>query len=99
MNDDFAILLFFFGISVTTNCAFIVAWFLGRRRQRELDHREGDVGRLDDLAARVESSIDAVNVRLEEFASGQDFMNRVLTDRLDRIGKALPEPEPQDTPV
>jgi hypothetical protein len=25
-------------------------------------------------------------------------MNRVLTDRLDRLGRALPAPEPHDTP-
>ena len=99
MNEDFAFLLFFFGISLTINVAFVIAWFQRRHRQRDLESRAGDVTRLDDLTARVESAVDSVNARLEEFAGGQDFMNRVLTDRLDRLSRVLPEPEPHDTPV
>ena len=99
MNEDFALLLFWFGVSVTVNIAFTISWFQSRKRQRELDRQPSDDTRLDDLAARIESAVDSVNARLEEFAGGQDFMNRVLTDRLDRLGKALPEPEPHDTPA
>lgn len=98
MNKDFALLLFWFGVSLTVNIAFTISWFQSRKRQRELDSREPDT-RLDDLAARIETAVDSVNARLEEFAGGQEFMNRVLTDRLDRLGKALPEPEPHDTPA
>ena len=99
MNKDFAILLVLFGISATANIGFALTWLQTRKRLRAQEGRTVDLTQLDDLVARVESSVDAVNARVEDLISGQDFMNRVLTDRLERLGRALPAREPRDTPV
>jgi len=98
MNTDFAILLFWFGISVTANIGLTFAWLHARKRVRQLESRPVDLSQLDDLVARVDSSLDSLNTRMDDLVSSQDFMNRVLTDRLDRLGRGLPAPEPHDTP-
>jgi|SRR5690242_1164869 HAMP domain-containing protein len=99
MNEDFYLAVFWLGISVTVNVALGLAWFGARRRLRRLETRPLDLAHLDDLIGRMDTSIDAMATRLEDLANSQDFMNRVLTDRLDRLGRALPAPEPHDTPV
>ncbi len=98
MNTDFAILLFWFGISVTANIGLTFAWFQMRKRARQLEGRPVDLSQLDDLAGRVDNSLEALGARMDDLVSSQDFMNRVLTDRLDRLGRVLPAPEPHDTP-
>ena len=98
MNTDFALLLFWFGISATVNLGLTFAWFQMRKRVRQLESRPVDLSQLDDLAARVETSLEGISARMDDLVSSQDFMNRVLTDRLDRLGRALPAPEPHDTP-
>jgi hypothetical protein len=98
MNDEF-LAIFWLGISVTVNIALLLAWFGQRRRLRRLETRPVDLSQLDDMMARVDSSLDGVTARLDELVSSQDFLNRVLTDRLDRLGRALPAPEPHNTPV
>jgi len=98
MNDEF-LAIFWLGISVTVNIALVLAWFGQRRRLRRLETRPVDLSQLDDMMARVDSSLDGVTARLDELVSSQDFLNRVLTDRLDRLGRALPAPEPHNTPV
>jgi hypothetical protein len=99
MNEDFFLAIFWLGISVTVNIAFGLAWFSARRRVRRLETRPVDLSQLDELIGRIDTSNDAIVARLEDLASSQEFMNRVLTDRLDRLGRALPAPEPHDTPV
>src|SRR2546427_11193064 len=98
MNTDFAILLFWFGISVTTNIGLTFAWFHLRKRVRQLESRPVDLSQLDDVAARVGNSLEALSARMDDLLSSQDFMDRVLTDRPDRLGRALPAPEPQGPP-
>ncbi|OLC07988.1 MAG: hypothetical protein AUH42_02570 [Gemmatimonadetes bacterium 13_1_40CM_70_11] len=88
MNDDFAILLFWFGISVTANVALGIAWFRTSRRVHRLEARPG--GQLEDLTNRFEQAVDSLTGRVEELANGQEFLNRVLSDRLDKLGRALP---------
>jgi len=97
MNGDFAILLFWFGISLTTNIALGLAWFRTSRRLRQLEGGEGkgrshrpEQAQLEDLTARVEQSVDSLAARVDELASGQEFLNRVLSDRLDKLGRAAP---------
>jgi hypothetical protein len=97
--NDFGLAIFWLGISVTANVALALAWFGARRRLRREETRPLDLSHLDELISRMETSIDALATRLEDLVSGQDFMNRVLTERLDRLGRALPAPEPHDTPV
>src|SRR5207237_9727512 len=98
MNADFAILLFWFGISVTANIGLTFAWLHARKRVRQLESRPVDLSQLDDLVARVDSSLDSLNTRIDEPVSSQDFMNRVRTDRHDRLGLRLPARAPPHTP-
>ena len=95
MNPDFALLLFWFGISVTANLALGIAWFRTSRRVRQLEAHPGGGGgdqRLEDLTNRFEQAVDSLAGRVEELANGQEFLNRVLSDRLDKLGRALPAP-------
>jgi hypothetical protein len=94
MNEAFTILLFCFGISLTANIGLAVGWFRTSRRVRQLETRPLDASQLDDLVMRVEQAVEALAGRVEELGSTQDFMNRVLTDRLDKLGKALPASGP-----
>jgi hypothetical protein len=96
MNVDFAILLFWFGISVTANVALGITWFRTSRRVRQLESRHPDLSQFDDVATRVEQAVDALAGRVEELGNGQEFLNRVLSDRLDKLGRVLPAPESRD---
>jgi hypothetical protein len=96
MNSDFAILLVWFGISVTANVALGITWFRTSRRVRQLENRHPDLSQFDAVATRVEQAVDALAGRVEELANGQEFLNRVLSDRLDKLGRVLPAPESRD---
>lgn len=99
MNEDFFLAIFWLGISVTVNIALALAWISARRRARRLETRPVDLSQLDELLGRMDTSSDAIATRLDDLVSSQDFMNRVLIERLDRVGRALPAPEPHDSPV
>ncbi len=98
MDAGLAMLQLWFGISVTANIGLALAWFLTNRRLRRLEHRPVDRPDLDDIVNRVEQAIDGVSRRVDELANGQDFLNRVLADRLDKRARALPPPESASTP-
>jgi hypothetical protein len=89
MNYDSLILL---AISGTLNAVFLGAWVLARRRIRQLENRE-----LPPAASRepdvdhLERTVEALAAQLEQVANSQDFLNRVVTERLDKIARALPE--------
>jgi len=87
-----------FGISLTANIGLALAWFLTNRRLRRLENRSVAPPDPDDIVDRVEQAIEGVARRVDELANGQDFLNRVLTDRLDKRARALPAPEPANTP-
>src|SRR2546428_13664822 len=98
MNGDFAILLFWFGISPTANVALGIAWFRTSRRVRHLENRP-DLSQFDDIAARVEQAVDALPGRGEGPADGEEFLDRVLSGRLDQLGPAVALPEsPEPVP-
>src|SRR2546428_6995271 len=75
-----------------------MAMFLTGRRVRHLEPHPGggDLRQLEDLTNRVEQAVDSLAGRVEELANGQEFLNRVLSDRLDKLGRALPLPEARD---
>src|SRR2546430_11021073 len=99
MNTDFAILLFWFGISVTANIGLTFAWLHARKRVRQLESRPVDLSQLDDLVARVDSSLDSLNTRMDDLVSSQDFMNRVLTDPPDPLRPPASAPPAPFTPA
>src|SRR5256886_12065990 len=98
MNTDFAILLFWFGISVTANIGLTFAWFHMRKRVRQLESRPVDLSQLDDLAARVQNSLDTLSAPMDHAGTTPDFPHRVPADHPHHLEPALPVPEPHDTP-
>jgi hypothetical protein len=101
MNDDFAVLLFFFGISVTVNIALAAVLLSSRRRVRRLeDHLLADErGDRDERAARLEQVVEGLTVQIDQITSAQEFLSRVITNRLERPGRAQPPASPHGSPT
>lgn len=98
MNEEFAVLLFFFGISITGNLALAAAWFRSSRRSRRLEQhilaaREPD----DRKADRLEEVVESLAAQVDQLASGQEFLNRVVAER-DRPARRLGAPDVEITP-
>ena len=98
MNEEFAMLLFLFGISLTANVAFWIGARRHHRRIRELEGRDHAPANFDDTTERLERSVEALALQVDQLASGQEFLNRLVTERLVRSGHPLPAPERPITP-
>jgi len=97
MTDEFAALLFFFGISMTVNVALAVSWFRSARRLRRLEDQA--TPRVDDRRIeRIEQAVDALATQVDQLAGGQDFLNRVVAERQERRARRLSEQVPDNTP-
>ena len=86
MEEEFAILLFFFGISLTANLAFLVGAFRSARRIRRLENRlfgteGGDEGRVE----RLEQAMDNLDARLDQLVRGQEFLSKLVSERRQAI--------------
>ena len=82
MNEEFAILLFFFGISLTANLALAIGAFRSARRVRRLEHQLFATGPTDDSRVeRLEHAVDALDVRLDQLARGQEFLSKLVSER------------------
>jgi hypothetical protein len=92
VSDDFAVLLLFFGISITANVGLLVAWLGSKRRLRRLEVLDPGDDR-DERAARLEQIVEGLTVQIDQIASAQEFLSRVITDRLERPGAAHPVPK------
>jgi len=95
MHEDFAILLFFFGISLTANVGLLIGWFGATRRARRFEDRlmrpaPEDDRRLD----RIEQALDTLTAQADQLASGQEFLNRVIADRREPAPHVFPQREP-----
>ena len=87
MDEEFAILLFWFGVSLTANLALLVGWLRANRRTRRLeDHLYGtqQAGLDERRVEQLERSMDSLTGQLDQIANGQEFLNRVMSERLDR---------------
>ena len=75
-----------------------LAWRRAAARVRELEARLlpqlSEDARLDQLSAAV----DAIGRHVEQLAEHQDFLSRVLTERLPAAGHRLAPHEPEITP-
>ena len=99
MNEDFAILLFFFGISVTANITLVVGWIRSSRRARRFERHVFDQPPADDgRTERAEHALDALSAQVDQLASGQEFLNRVIAERLERGARAQPQDAHDLTP-
>lgn len=98
MNKDFAVMMLFFAVSATANVGLAVAWFRSARLARRLESRLLGVGQPEDRADRFERAVESLAVQVDQLASGQEFLNRVMAERLDKLARGLPVPEPEITP-
>lgn len=99
MSDDFVVLMVAFAVSLTVNLGLAIAWFRTNTRLKQIERRPMATAQIDELASRVDATLDTMSGRLDEFASAQDFMNRVLVERLDKLNrptlqKGAPPQEP-----
>ncbi len=86
MNNDAAIFtLFILGVSLTANVALAFAWFQGSRRLRRLEDRllgTPTPAPQEPRTEHLEQAVDALASQMDQLASGQEFLNRVIADRL-----------------
>lgn len=88
MNEDFAFLLVFFAVSATVNVGLAIAWYRTNKRLRQLENRPAALAQIEEIPSRVDAALDAMAARLEEVAGAQDFMNRVMIERLEKGNQA-----------
>jgi hypothetical protein len=95
MNEEFAILLFFFGISVTANLAFLIGAFRSARRLKRLENRLLGTGPQDDARVeRLEQAVDTMDARLDQLVRGQEFLSRLVSERRHVIARREREVTP-----
>ena len=86
MNEDVAVLLFFFGISLTANVALLVGVLRSAMRIRRLERAALPVARSDDEhVERLEQAMDALTSQVDQLTSNQEFLNRLVTERLEKM--------------
>ena len=88
--------MFAFGLSVAAAVGFAVAWYRASRHAHELENRI-----LQALSGRTSQEpatevLDDLSHRIDDIANGQDFMNRVLSERLSKLP---PRRDREMTPV
>ena len=98
MNDEFVMLLVVFAVSATVNLGLAIAWFRTNKRLRQLENRPVALAQIEEIPTRVDAALDAMAARLDEVAGAQDFMNRVVIERLEKLNRALPAPDAHHTP-
>ena len=85
MNEEFAILLFFFGISVTTNLALAIGAFRSARRVRRLENHmfapAAGTASDDSRVERLEQAVDTIDARLDQLVRGQEFLSKLVSER------------------
>jgi hypothetical protein len=86
MDEEFAVLLFFFGISLTANLAFIIGAFRSARRIGRLENRVfGGAGSDEGRVERLEQAVESMEARLDQLARGQEFLSRLVSERRQAI--------------
>ena len=94
MNEVLLMVSVALAISATANLALGIGWFSSLRRLRRLERREADLAP-DERTAHLERVVDGLGAQLDQLASGQEFLNRVLVERLAR--PQAPAEEPSET--
>jgi len=88
MREEFTVLLFFFGISLTANLGLLIGFIRSSRRARRLERsaiasRPAD----DDRTARLEEALDALAAQVDHISAGQQFLSRMVLERKERLPK------------
>jgi hypothetical protein len=97
MTDDMAAISILFAISATANIALVVALFRAARRNTKLESRV-PVEHTDRRIAQLEEAVDAIGAQVDQLASGQEFLNRMVANERERAPRRLPEPPREITP-
>lgn len=87
MNEDFAVLLFFFGIALTANVGLTIAWIRASRKVRRLEDGKpapvavADDGRMD----RLEQIVEGIASQVDQLQSSQEFLSRLITTKPGKV--------------
>jgi hypothetical protein len=82
MNEEFAVLLFFFGISLTVNVALAIGAFRAARRTRRFENRLLSAAPADDpRVEHLEQAMETLDSRLEQLARGQEFLSKLVSEK------------------
>jgi hypothetical protein len=82
MREEFAMLLFFFGISLTANVALAIGAARSARRGRWLEDRLlRETPKHDGRVELLEQNVETLDARLEQLARGQEFLSKLLSEK------------------
>lgn len=99
MNNDVA---WFAALScaalVPMTIGFAAAWYRANQRLRRLEDQLTRMPEHEERAERLEQIVDSLAAQIDQLANGQEFFNRVLTDKLDKVGRVAIEPPKAITP-
>lgn len=101
MDEEFAFLLVWFAVSLTVNAGLLFAWFRANRRLKRVEDMlfaSPQQQQEDRRAEDVERALENVNAQLDQLANGQEFLNRVMAERIERLPRPAPEPKREITP-
>ena len=76
-----------------------VGWWRASRRVRSLEGLALNPGTQEDATRRLEQVVEGLASQLDELASGQDFLQRVLTNKVAARSQPAAEPPKVTTPV
>jgi len=97
MSDELFVLSIFFTLSMCANIGLGIALFRAARRVRRLE-RETPGESTDRRVAQLEEAVDSMGAQLDQLASGQEFLNRMVAKERERAPNRLIEPRPEITP-
>ena len=83
MREDTMIALIMFSISATANLFLGIALFRSWKRNRSLNREINATFELEDRAAKMEQTIDALASQVDQLTNNQDFLNRVILKKND----------------
>lgn len=89
---DAIILAITFSVTGTLAITFGIGWFRANRRVRALEHRLS-LAEPDDAVVQLEGALLSLSEHVEQLASGQDFLSRLYTERVQppRVGPSVSE--------
>ena len=88
MFEDYPLrFMFAFGLSVSAAVGFAAAWYRASRRAKELEERILQAVTPRSSRDPAPDAIDDLAHRLDDIANGQDFLNRVLSEKLSKLSQ------------
>lgn len=93
-NDETLFFSILFTMSVMANLGLGIALFRAYRRARSLEAKRPEPI-ADERLDQIERAVDAIGAQVDQLASGQEFLNRVIANReraprLERVRDTTP---------